>query len=51
MISLLEHLDSLEVKYPKFIRNLLDKLLHNIDEGQLPDDWKPNPSTVVKNED
>lgn len=46
IISILEHMDKLDVKYPKFIRIMLDKLMGDIDKGQLPSDWKPNPETI-----
>lgn len=46
IISILEHMDKLDVKYPKFIRIILDKLMGDIDNGQLPSDWKPDPNTI-----
>lgn len=50
-ISILEHMDKLDVKYPKFIRIMLDKLMGEIDKGQLPDDWKPNPDTLERSDE
>ena len=51
IISILEHLDSIDVKYPKFIRVMLDKLMNDIDKGQLPDNWKPDPRTLESEDD
>ena len=51
IISILEHMDKLDVKYPKFIRIMLDKLMGEIDKGQLPSDWKPDPDTLVRSEE
>lgn len=46
IISILEHMDKLDVRYPRFIRFMLDKLMGDIDSGQLPSDWKPDPNTL-----
>lgn len=48
VLSLLEHMDTLDVKYPKFIRDLLNRVLGQLDKGQLPSDWKPDPRTLTE---
>lgn len=50
-ISLLEHMDTAEVRYPKFIRLFLNKLLGQLDEGQLSQDWKPDPNLIISPHD
>lgn len=48
LLSILEHMDRLDVRYPKFIRKILDKLMGDIDMGTLPDHWTPQPGTTDK---
>lgn len=51
VISLLEHMDTLDVPYPKFIRVFLDKLMGDIDNTTLSNEWKPDPKTIERIDD
>ena len=50
IISILEHMDKLDVQYPAFIRTLLDKLKGDMDKGSLSPEWRPEPTTLEKEE-
>lgn len=46
-MSILEHMNSFGIKFPKFIQNVLDHIHNASNQGQLPSDWKPVGSTVI----
>lgn len=50
-LSILEHGNSLGIKYPKFLNDLLKSIHNHNDNMQLPDDWQPDQTTVIKSND
>ena len=44
-ISLLEHMDRSDIRYPQFIKDFLNRIMGEIDKGKLPSDWKPVSGT------
>lgn len=49
-MSILEHMNNFGITFPKFIQDVLDHIHNASNDGQLPKDWKPVESTVIKPE-